>query len=578
MKKYKPYIKKHWYCFVLGPLFMVMEASGEFLLPYLNADIINVGVANRDISYILQKGGLMVLLAVGMLITGVLGANFAIRGAAHLAAGVRRDTFEKIQSFSFSNIDEFTPGSLITRITNDIQKIQNFVQQMLRGMFRSPIMLVGAVAMSLKMNRSLAAIILVVIPLLAGVIALIITTAAPRYTRMQEQIDKLNISVRETMTNERVIKSFVREEHELKRFEVVNDELVKKSTAALKMMMFMQPVSMLAINMTTLLVVWSAGQQIMVGEMELGTLSAFITYLTQILTALNFLANIVLTGTRAAASDRRISEVLEAEVTLNDDFVIGPDDTVERGEIRFEHVGYRYFKNAEEKVLDDVSFTIEPGEFVGIIGSTGSGKTTLISMIPRLYDVDEGEVLIDGKNVKHWKISHLRESIAVVLQKNTLFSGTIAENLRWGDETASDEELIAAAKIAQAHGFVSSFPEGYETELERGGANLSGGQRQRLCIARALLKKPKILILDDSTSAVDMATDAAIRKAFREELPGITKLIITQRIDSVMDADKVIVIDHGRIVGCGTHDELMRSCVVYQEIYWSQKDRNEEAG
>ena len=577
MKKYKPYIKQYWYCFLLGPLFMVLEASGEFLLPYINADIINVGVANRDIGYILQKGGVMVLIAVGMLITGVLGANFAIRGAAHLAAGVRRDTFLKIQSFSFSNIDEFTPGSLITRITNDIQKIQNFVQQLLRGTFRSPIMLVGAVVMSFRLNRSLAYIILIVIPLLAGVITLIITTAAPRYTRMQEQIDKLNISVRETMTNERVIKSFVREAYEKERFEVVNEELVKKSTDALKMMMFMQPASMLAINVTTLLVVWFSGRQIMVGDMEIGTLSAFITYLTQILMALNFMANIVLTGTRAAASDKRISEVLNAKVELNDDAVTDADDTVKHGAIRFENVNYRYFKHGEEKVLDNLNFSVEPGEFVGIIGSTGSGKTTMVAMIPRLYDVDSGAVLIDGKNVKNWKLSHLRESISVVLQKNTLFSGTIAENLRWGNENASDEEIVRAAKIAQAHGFVSGFKNGYDTELERGGVNLSGGQRQRLCIARALLKKPKILILDDSTSAVDMATDAAIRQAFREELPGVTKLIITQRIDSVMDADKIIVMDGGRIVGCGLHDELMRSCRVYQEIYWSQKDDDKEA-
>ncbi|MDE6747538.1 MAG: ABC transporter ATP-binding protein/permease [Lachnospiraceae bacterium] len=576
MKKYIPYVKKYWYCFILGPLFMVMEASGEFILPYINANIINIGAANGDIPYIIKNGLFMALIALGMLITGVLGANFAIRGAARLAGGIRKDTFCKIQSFSFSNIDDFTPGSLITRITNDVTQIENFTRNLLRGMFRSPVMLIGAVMMSFTLNKSLALIILIVIPILAAAIASIILIASPRYTKMQEQIDRLNINVRETATNVRVIKSFVREEYEKEKFSSVNDVLVEKSIAALKMMMLIQPASALAINVTTLLVVWVAGKQIMVGDMELGTLTAFITYLTQILNALNFLANIVLQGTRAAASDKRISAVLNAEVELNDDMVTDKSASVEHGKIEFKNVTFRYFKNNPEKVLDDVSFEILPGEFVGIIGSTGSGKTTLVSMIPRLYDADEGEILIDGKNVREWPLYNLRESISVVLQNNTLFSGTVAENLRWGNEDAGDEEIMEAAKIAQADGFIQSFRDGYDTELEHGGANLSGGQKQRLCIARALLKNPKILILDDSTSAVDTATDAAIRRAFREKLPGVTKLVIAQRINSVMDADKIIVLEHGRIVGCGRHSELMDNCPVYAEIYWSQKDREEK--
>ena len=576
MKKYIPYVKKYWYSFILGPLFMVMEASGEFILPYINANIINIGAANGDIPYIIKNGVFMALIALGMLITGVLGANFAIRGAARLAGGIRKDTFCKIQSFSFSNIDDFTPGSLITRITNDVTQIQNFTQNLLRGMFRSPVMLIGAVMMSFALNKSLAWIILIVIPILAAVIAAIIMIASPRYTKMQEQIDRLNINVRETATNVRVIKSFVREEYEKEKFSGVNDMLVEKSIAALKMMMLIQPASALAINVTTLLVVWFAGGQIMVGDMELGTLTAFITYLTQILNALNFLANIVLQGTRAAASDKRISAVLNAEVELNDDMVTDKSAEVAHGKIEFKNVTFRYFKNNPEKVLDDVSFEILPGEFVGIIGSTGSGKTTLVSMIPRLYDADEGEILIDGKNVREWPLYNLRESISVVLQNNTLFSGTVAENLRWGNEDAGDEEIMEAAKIAQADGFIQSFRDGYDTELEHGGANLSGGQKQRLCIARALLKKPKILILDDSTSAVDTATDAAVRRAFREKLPGVTKLVIAQRINSVMDADKILVLEHGQIVGCGRHSELMDNCPVYAEIYWSQKDREEK--
>ena len=575
MKRYLPYVKKYWYSFLLGPFFMVLEACGEFVLPYINANIINIGAANGDIDYILRHGLLMLVLALCMMGTGVLGANFAIRGASRLAADIRSEVFTKIQTFSFSNIDDFTTGSLITRITNDITQIQNFAQTLLRGMFRSPIMLIGALIMSFSLNPALAKVILVVAPFLGLAIALIIYVASPRYNQMQKQLDLLNIDVRETITNERVIKSFVREDFHIKKFGKINTDLVEKSISALKMMLLMMPISALAVNITTLAVVWFAGKQIMVGDMELGTLTAFITYLTQVLMALNFLANIILQGTRAAASHRRICEVLDAAVDLNDDHVQYKDRKVESGSVEFRNVTFRYFKNNREKVLDDVNLSIAPGELVGIIGSTGSGKTTLVSMISRLYDVDEGTVLVDGLDVREHSLYHLRESVAVVLQKNTLFSGTIAENLRWGNENATMEEIRQAAAIAQADGFVMSFPDGYETELGQGGVNLSGGQKQRLCIARALLKKPKILVLDDSTSAVDTATDASIRRAFREKLPGVTKLIIAQRINSVMDADKIVVMDDGKIVGCGNHEELMQSCKAYQEIYWSQKDEKE---
>lgn len=576
MKKYRPYIKKYWYSFLLGPIFMMLEAAGEFILPFISANIINKGAANGDIGYIIKNGIYMLVLAALMMLTGVLGANFAIRGSARLAAGVRSDVFEKIQKFSFSNIDTFTTGSLITRITNDITQIQNFTQTLLRGCFRSPVMLIGAMVMSFIMNPDLAWVILIVIPILAIIIAAIIITASPRYSKMQAQLDVLNIDIRETVTNQRVIKSFVREEYEKKKFGEINDRLVEKSTSALKMMLLMQPVSALAVNVTTLIVVWIAGKQIMVGSMELGTLTAFITYLSQVLTALNFLANIVLQGTRAAASDRRISEVLDAEIALNDEHISDRERRVDSGDIEFRNVSFRYFKNNREKVLDNVSLKIKSGELVGVIGSTGSGKTTLVSLIPRLYDTDEGTILVDGIDVRDLSLSHLRESVAMVLQKNTLFSGTIAENLRWGNENATDEQLVEAARIAQADSFVSTFPEKYETELVQGGQNLSGGQKQRLCIARALLKNPKIIILDDSTSAVDTATDASIRRAFREKLPGVTKLIIAQRINSVIDADKIVVMEHGRIVGCGSHDELMDTCQAYQEIYWSQNDRKGE--
>lgn len=575
MNKYKPYIKKYWYSFLLGPFFMVLEACGEFILPFINANIIDKGAANGDVDYIIQNGLLMLVLAVLMMATGVLGANFAVRGSARLAAGVRRDTFRKIQTFSFSNIDEFTTGSLITRITNDITQIQNFTQTLLRGMFRSPIMLIGALVMSFLLNPTLAWILLAVVPVLGLAIWLIIRVASPQYTKMQEQLDALNIDIRETITNERVIKSFVREDYHKEKFAGVNHALMEKSTKALKMMLLLQPISALAINVTTLAVVWVAGRQIMVGSMELGTLTAFITYLSQVLTALGFLANVILQGTRAAASDRRISAVYNAEVSLDDRFVADPEAQVSSGAISMRDVTFRYFKANEEAVLSHVNLEIASGELVGLIGSTGSGKTTLVSLIPRLYDADEGEVLVDGRKVQEWSLKHLRDSVSVVLQKNTLFSGTIAENLRWGNENATNEEVEEAAKIACAHGFISALPDGYETELGQGGVNLSGGQKQRLCIARALLKKPKILILDDSTSAVDTKTDATIRKAFREKLPGVTKIIIAQRINSVLDADKIIVMDQGRIVAVGKHEELLASCVPYQEIYWSQKDREE---
>lgn len=572
MSKYRDTVKKYFYCFLLGPFFMVLEACGEFILPFLNANIIDKGAAEGNVAYILENGLYMLLIALFMLVSGVLGAHFAIKGSAHLAADLRQKTFVQIQKFSFANIDDFSTGSLITRITNDITQIQTFSQSLLRGVFRSPVMLIGAIAMSFVLNPRLAVVLCIVVPVLALAIAIIIKTASPRYTVMQKRLDALNNNINETITNEYVIKSFVREEHEKEKFAAINEELMAKSVKALKMMLLLQPLSTLTISVTTLAVVWIAGEQIMVGSMEIGTLTAFITYLTQVLTALDFLANIFLQGTRAAASDRRISEILHAEIDLDDVNAQHTDKKIAQGSIEFENVSFRYFKRNTEKVLENISLQIRAGEFVGIVGSTGSGKSTLISLIPRLYDVDEGCVLVDGTDVRELSLKHLREGIAVVLQKNTLFSGTVAENLRWGNENASDEELAWACRIAQADSFVRAFKEGYETELEQGGSNLSGGQRQRLCIARAILKHPKILILDDSTSAVDTATDARIRKAFREELSGMTKLVIAQRISSVQDADKIIVLEEGRIAGLGTHEELLAGCSPYQEIYYSQKE------
>lgn len=575
MKNYLPHIKKYKHCFILGPVFMILEACGEFLIPYLNANIIDKGAMTGDKTYIIVNGIYMLLLAVFMLATGILGANFAIRGAAHLAAGIRKDTFDKIQTFSFANIDAFTTGSLITRITNDVNQVQTFTQSLLRGFFRSPVMLIGAIAMSFALNPKLALIFVVVVPLMALSIFLIIKIASPRYDTMQRQLDTLNTGVGEAVTNERVIKSFVREEFEKSKFSGINESLMKKSVRALKVMIWMQPVSTLMINVTTLLVVWFSGKQIMVGDMEVGTLTAFITYLSQVLMSLNFLANIFLQGTRAAVSSKRIKEVLNAESDIVDTYAKDREKIVESGDIEFKDVTFRYVKRTHETVLHDINLKINSGELVGVVGSTGAGKTALVSLISRLYDTDKGEVLVDGVNVRELSLFHLRDSVSVVLQKNTLFSGTISENLRWGKDDATYEQMREACKIAQADDFIMSFPDGYETELGQGGINLSGGQKQRICIARALLKTPKILVLDDSTSAVDTATDAKIRKAFRKELSSVTKIIIAQRISSVKDADKIIVLDAGALVGFGSHDELIKTCKTYQEIYYSQKDKEE---
>lgn len=576
MKRYFKYIARVWYYFVFGPMLMILEACGEFILPYISANIINVGAAGRDIAYILKNGLLMGVISLFMMIFGVVGANFGTRGAAQLAADIRLLTFKQIQKFSFSNIDTFSTGSLITRITNDISQVQNFTQMFLRGLFRSPVMIVGAIFMSFKLEQRIGWIIFAILPLLAVIIMVIMVISAPRYTAMQQQIDSLNTRVKETVTNQKVIKSFVREDYEIERFFGVNQLLFEKSTRALNMMILMQPLSALIVNGATLAVVWFAGGQIMIGTMEIGTLAALITYLTQVLTALNFLANIILLGTRAAASNRRIVEVLEAPVETEGDAARKRDVEITEGSILFEGVGFRYYRQKNEKVLSGINLEIQSGELVGIIGSSGSGKSTLVSLIPRLYDVDEGRVYVDDMDVSELSLKNLRDSIAMVLQKNTLFSGTIAENLRWGNEEASEEELVHACKLAQADSFIRAFEKGYETELEQGGANLSGGQRQRLCIARALLKKPVIIILDDSTSAVDTATDASIRRALRKELPGVTKLIIAQRINSIIDADKIVVMEEGRIVGIGQHQELMDGCEEYREIYFSQKDGKEE--
>lgn len=574
---YKKYVTPYLSAFILGPIFMIVEVLGEVFMPKLMAMIINEGIGNgAGNGYIIVKGLVMVLLALCMMAGGTLGAYFAVKASASFAAALRKDVFTKVQEFSFANIEKFSTGSLVTRLTNDITNMQNVIAMGLRMLLRAPGMLIGGLIMAIMMNPRLAVVLGVVIPLLLIAIICVIRTAFPRFDVMQTQIDKLNSRIQENITNVRVVKSFVRDDFEQETFNAANEELKDKSLRALKVVIFMMPVMTLAMNVATLAVVWFGGKQVMYGDMQVGDLTAFTTYIVQILMSLMFVAMIMIQGSRALASSKRIKEVLRAEVDLHDKDSAQKELLVEKGEIEFRDVGFRYYKKHKNNVLKHISFRANPGETIGIIGSTGSGKSSLVQLIPRLYDADEGQVLVDGVDVRDYSLRHLRDGVAMVLQKNTLFSGTIMENLRWGDESASDEQVYEMARYAQADGFVTSFTEGYATELGQGGVNVSGGQKQRLCIARALLKKPKILILDDSTSAVDTATEAEIRKSFSTSLKDTTKLIIAQRISSVESADRILVMDEGEIVGQGTHEELLKNCEEYKEIYYSQKGKEEE--
>lgn len=573
MKRYRKYVLPYWKYFVMGPILMIVEVIGEVFLPALMANIINVGAANHDVSYILMTGGMMIALAFIMMAGGIGGNYFAVKAAVSFAADLRRDLFARVQDFSFHNIDSFSTGSLVTRLTNDITQIQNVIMMGLKLFLRAPGMMIGAVIMAFAINPSLAAILLVVIPMLAAMIMLIIRIGFPRFEFMQKKLDLLNSGIREALTNVRVVKSFVREDREEQKFAESNAQLKEAGLRAFKVVIFQMPVMMLAMNITTLAVVWVGGDMVLAGTMPVGDLTAFTTYIVQVLMSLMMLAMVLLQSSRAVASARRITEVLDTKPDLTDEDASDADAVIQKGDIEFRNVSFSYYKEREEKVLDHISFSITHGETVGIIGSTGCGKTTLVQLIPRLYDVDEGEVLVDGIDVREYSLKHLRNSVGMVLQKNVLFSGTILDNLRWGDEQADPEQVRAAAQAAQADAFICSFEKGYDTELGQGGVNVSGGQKQRLCIARALLKKPRILILDDSTSAVDTATEAMIRQSFRTELKDTTKIIIAQRITSVMEADKILVLEEGRIVGEGSHRELMASCETYREIYESQMDK-----
>lgn len=577
MKRYWKYIRPYLSAFIIGPVLMIIEVIGEVVLPKLMANIINIGAANHDVPYIIGMGSAMLGMAAFMIMGGIGGAYFAAKASISFSSDLRSDVFNKVQKFSFANLDQFSTGSLVTRLTNDITQVQNLINMSLRMMLRAPGMLIGALFMAFMMNSQLALVVLVVIPILIILIAIIIKIAFPRFEIMQKKLDALNSNIQEVLTNVRVIKSFVRGEYEKQRFAASNEELKQSSLSAFKVVILNMPIMMFLMNATTLGVVWFGGRQILAGAMPVGDLTAFTTYIVQILMSLMMLAMVLLQSSRALASLHRIAQVLDTQVSLTDENCAFPEKRVESGKVEFKDVTFKYYKENKEEVLSHISFQIQSGQVLGIIGSTGCGKTTLVQMIPRLYDVDAGQVLVDGVDVKDYSLKNLRDGVGMVLQKNVLFSGSIAENLMWGNADASKEEILEAARAAQADGFVSSFTEGYQTELGQGGVNVSGGQKQRLCIARALLKKPKILILDDSTSAVDTATEAKIRESFSGTLRDTTKIIIAQRISSVMEADRILVLDEGRIVGNGSHEQLLKECEQYQEIYYSQMDREVSA-
>lgn len=575
MKRWLKYVKPYTRYFILGPLCMIIEVIGEVLMPKCLSLVIKNSI-EYGWGYATGIAALMALLALVMMAGGIGGAFYAIKASVNFAADLRSDVYGKIQRFSFANIDKFSTGSLVTRLTNDVTQLQNMIAMMLRMALRAPGMMIGGLIMAIIIRPSLSLVLAVTVPLLLLSVLGLIIGGFSRFSRVQTKIDKLNSTVQENVTNMRVVKSFVREEHEKEKFGNANSDLKKTSMSAFRIMIFMSPVMTLFMNITTVAVLLIGGRMVYASGMEYADLSAFLTYVTQILSSLMMVTFMFMMLSRALASGRRIAEVLDEKIDLDDSSAACKDKTVTDGKIEFKNVSFRYYKDSPEKVLDNVNLTIEAGQTVGVIGSTGCGKTTLVSLIPRLYDADEGEILVDGVNVRDYSLFNLREGVGTVLQKNVLFSGSIEDNLRWGDPEATDEEIRRAATYAQADKFVTSFQGGYSYDLGQGGTNVSGGQKQRLCIARALLKKPKILILDDSTSAVDTATEAQIRKAFREELSGSTKIIIAQRISSVKEADMIIVMNDGKITGVGTHDELLANNTEYGEIYYSQNEKEKK--
>lgn len=552
----------------LAPIFMVLEVIMEVIIPFLMARLIDKGISAGNMDYIWKMGMILVLAALLALAFGVLSGSFAAKASSGFARNLRQDMYYNVQKFSFSNIDKFTTSSIVTRLTTDITNVQNAFQMIIRMSVRSPIMLILSLSMAFSINSELSLIFLAVIPVLGVGLFFIIGKVHPIFERVFRTYDKLNTVVQENLHGIRVVKSYVREEHEQEKFQTISNSIYQDFTKAEKRIAFNMPLMQFCMYGSMLLIAWIGAKLIVGGSMSTGQLMSVITYSMQILMSLMMLSMVFVMIIISRASSERIVEILEETPDLINSQ--HPVFQLKDGSISFEKVDFSYAKDQSKLCLSGVNVAIASGETVGIIGGTGSSKTSLVQLIPRLYDVTNGMVMVGGVDVREYDIETLRNEVAVVLQKNVLFSGTIKENLRWGCEDATDEEMIRICKLAQAHEFIQSFPNGYDTYIEQGGSNVSGGQKQRLCIARALLKKPKVLILDDSTSAVDTRTDALIRKAFREEIPNTTKLIIAQRCSSVQDADKIIVMDGGSIHAIGSHEELLENNEIYQEVYHSQ--------
>lgn len=573
---YWPHFKKNLGWLIAGPLIIALGGVVEIFMTNFSAAIINAiehheGMSDDEVKrIILTNGGIMCLLTLVSIAAGIVGVILLTNGSMRFGASIRSSMFKQVQSFSFANIDKFSTASLVTRLTNDITNVQNtFVQTLRMGTFTAA-MLISALINALIISPKLAALTVFSVPVIATVISVVVIKGFPRFERMQKAIDGLNTRVQESVTNIRVIKSFVREEHEKTRFRAAAENLCNASIKASGLMVAVMPLMQLVMNLTTVAALWMGAGMVQSGEIQIGNLTAYNTYIMHILMSMMMMSMTIIMYSRARASSRRLKEVLSEESTITDkeNAVTAP---VKTGTVEFKNVSFRYNETSPDRVLDNVSFTVNAGEVIGIIGSTGSAKTTLVSLIPRLYDVSEGQVLVDGIDVRDYELKTLRTGIGMVPQKNVLFSGSIRDNIRWGDENATDEQIYQAARDAQAEDFILSFPDGYDTKLEQGGVNVSGGQKQRLCIARAMVKKPPILILDDSTSAVDSDTEARIRRSFKEHLAGTTVFIIAQRISSVRDADRIVVLDSGRVAGLGTHEELLASNEIYQEIVQSQQ-------
>ena len=572
MGKYFPYFKKYIRALWLAPCLVIVDVFCEIVQPSLMSHIVDRGIAQKNLSYILHTGGIMILLSLLAIAANIGNIYYSSHASVGFAAELRKGIFNKVQEFSFSNLDKFSSASLVTRITNDVNILQEVVMMSLRMLIRGPLMLLFAVVIAISINAPLAIIIAVAIPVLTVCIFFILRKALPFYEQMQIRLDGVNGIIQENLVNIRVVKSLVREDFEVKKFGLSNDKLREIAVKASGLVVLILPVMQLVMNLSVVSIVWFGGTKIMNGHFQVGQLMSFITYITQILMSLTMLSMTIMTFSRAQASSERILEVLDTQVDISDALQASANMyAIKKGKVVFEDVCFKYHPEAPEYVLKNINLTANSGETIAIIGATGSSKSTLVELIPRLYDVSKGRILVNDIDIRDYELAVLRGSINMVLQQNELFSGTISQNIKWGKQDATDGEVVAAAKDAQAHDFIISFTKQYETLLGQSGVNLSGGQKQRICLARAILGKPVILILDDSTSAVDTATDARIRASFKQHLPETTTFIIAQRISSIQSADKIIIMDEGAVIASGNHRELLQTSPVYQEIFHSQQ-------